>query len=171
MAMTVDEALSKLWVGHGAEKACLVLQAEVRRLRELGFDSVDREEKLSAEVERLQKVVAGLEGDKEAWRQVFDHVREQCDPVLLAECGGYVFRCVSRMREEAQTSRLALDVALKEVAELRAAIVDYFAMPSGEKKREIRLRFSLPVPCDHLGIGRPGCPTCDPRRPKPGAAT
>lgn len=58
-----------------------------------------------------------------------------------------------------------------EHTELREAIAEYFVRPSGEKKRAIRLKFSLPILCDHDGIGRPGCPVCDPRRPKPGAGT
>lgn len=80
-----------------------------------------------AEVERLQKVVADqateiklLQGDKATWLDVFDTVRKECDPALLEESGGYVFRCVAKMREEAQTARLALDVALKEVERLKA---------------------------------------------------
>jgi Fe-S cluster biosynthesis and repair protein YggX len=104
--MTVDEALRHV--------------TEVIEPEDYG-DNGDAMEALAAEVRRLREENKDLQGDKEAWRQVFDHVREQCDPEILAESGHYVFRCVSKMREEIAK----LQHLLSEERKLTAATAEH----------------------------------------------
>lgn len=91
-------------------------EAEVERLR--------AEQKLDgAEIERLQRVVADqaltigtLKDELGATAEALSHERD-CSTGLADE--------LMRSEKEAQTARLALDVAMKEVAELRSLLCQH----------------------------------------------
>lgn len=134
MTMTVDEArlaLESLRTRHWdcldaeSREAITVigahqdtLAAEVERLRAMFQQTHGVDHSWVAEVERLQKVIAdqaltiGTLKDEQARLTLRLQwiTGEEAD--RFAECG--------KLREEAQTARLALDVALKEVERLKA---------------------------------------------------
>lgn len=66
----------------------------------------------AAEVERLENVVAEQEeklgfatSDRLAFDDTIQNIRERCDPRLLEDANGYLFKCVGMMRDELERLR------------------------------------------------------------------
>lgn len=179
--MTFEEAVTHAQVAtsrgcHTDDQHCMrVLGNEAQRLRSL-FGSFQLEccDDWTCAEEHSRRAAAALHearSEVELLRAVQREQQSEIDelktkPSQVDENVG--LRAENLLLAMANADREKLKA---EHTELREAIAEYFVRPSGEKKRAIRLKFSLPILCDHDGIGRPGCPVCDPRRPKPGAGT
>lgn len=144
---------------------------------------------LHLEVRRLRDENRLLQGDKETWADVFDTVRKECDPVLLAESEGYVFRCVASMRAEIERlQKVVADQVLTIGRELKRARVEagVFSKDAQDwKERAETSRLALdvalkalrwfeerePLIRGALGQDAPAVAEYELLNPKPGAAT
>lgn len=135
---------------------------------------------LGAEVERLRAENERLNKENDDWHEASRKLREELDATTEAlsherDCSTGLADELGRSEKEAATARLALDVALKECAELRKAVnqqMDDFELVTGRleaklkwfEERDERIERSHSWSVDGRAL-------YEKHNPKPGAAT